>query len=71
MNENAKSRLSLIAAIGMLLLAGLFLFSVKTNALLFSHLPNTGGWLIAGTYIPYALILIAVILIVRRLIKTK
>ena len=71
MNKNAESRLSLIMAIGMLLLAGLFLFSVKSNALLFSFLPKTEGWLIAGTYIPYALIPIAVILIVRRLIKTK
>jgi len=69
MNKNAESRLSLIAAIGMLLLAGLFLFSVKANALLFSFLPNTEGWLMAGTYIPYALILIAVVLIVLRLIN--
>lgn len=69
MEENTKSRALFILATGMLILAGSFLFSAKTNEILFSYLPNTNDWLIVGISIPYALIVVAITILVIQIKK--
>ena len=64
MSQRIKSRITIILANGMLVVAGFLLFSVTANQLLFSFLPKSEGWLRLGIYTPYFLIIIGAALIV-------
>lgn len=71
MDKNTKPKIRIISAVIMLVLAGLFLFTVEINSLLFGVLPKTEGWIMAGIYLPYILIVVSVIFAIQYFKKVK
>ena len=48
MDNNNRFKVWLVLAVGMLVIAGSLLFSVKASTILFSYLPKTEGGLIVA-----------------------
>jgi len=67
----SKQRYRDIAAVILLLISVLILFTVQGSTILFSMLPKSEGWLRFGISLPYILIVISVYLLIKYRIKNK